>query len=454
MTTQNSRLSPPNGRILVQQFMGLPVESQLCVPSTMSVDLTKTFVYKDPRLFVHPEKKYRPMHHAKTLDGIKWFQNAIYKGDEYLTGLTFRHVKVFGGNPQVLNEFASSLCKQMYYDSVHDILIVHYYMSKDFPVYGLKAAEEKSVARVPDSKKSSKSVAQKRKGACLPQPEAVPNHPKRRKLGPKSVIQDRYPSLNTVPACNSTTAGPSVIGESIKVEPNAIIESPTPNILEVNNIIDSINSKGMQEAVVSKFSLHLTRGDLTCLYPENLLNDNIINYYIEMMQERSSKNPGLPTFHAFSTQFYDKLLKSGYQGVHKWTKKVDIFNKDLLLFPINYKAIHWILAVVNLRQKMIYLYNSAGLANVESCFEPILNYLSEEMRSKKKSITSRLYLDQVTVKCIPQQNNNYDCGVFILRFAESITRYGHHGQLDFTQETVPQLRNLMLSEIFNGLALK
>ena len=103
---------------------------------------------------------------------------------------------------------------------------------------------------------------------------------------------------------------------------------------------------------------------------------------------------------------------------------------------------------------MIYMYNSAGLANVDSCIEPIVNYLSEEIRSKKKYIIASLELDQLTVKCIPQQQNNFDCGVFILRFAESITCYGHHGQLDFTQETVPQLRNLMLSQIYNGLALK
>ena len=100
----------------------------------------------------------------------------------------------------------------------------------------------------------------------------------------------------------------------------------------------------------------------------NQLNDNIINFYMEMIQERNSQNPYLPSFHCFSTQFYDKLLKSGYQGVHRWTKKVDIFSKDLILFPINYQAYHWILAVVNVSQKVIYLYNSAGGSYVFSCF--------------------------------------------------------------------------------------
>ena len=133
----------------------------------------------------------------------------------------------------------------------------------------------------------------------------------------------------------------------------------------------------------------------------NQLNDNIINFYMEMIQERNSQNPYLPSFHCFSTQFYDKLLKSGYQGVHRWTKKVDIFSKDLILFPINYQACHWILAVVNVSQKVIYMYNSAGGKYVFSCFQLFLSFLSAEIQRKKKCDLGALNWDKLSVKCIP-----------------------------------------------------
>ena len=62
---------------------------------------------------------------------------------------------------------------------------------------------------------------------------------------------------------------------------------------------------------------------------------------------------------------------------------MDIFSKDLILFPINYQACHWILDVVNVSQRVIYMYNSAGGKYVFSCFQLILSYLSAEIQRKK-----------------------------------------------------------------------
>ena len=53
--------------------------------------------------------------------------------------------------------------------------------------------------------------------------------------------------------------------------------------------------------------------------------------------------------------FYPKLYsdKSVYEytAVKRWTRKVDVFTKDLLICPIHCHGNHWTLAVVNLLDK-------------------------------------------------------------------------------------------------------
>ena len=93
--------------------------------------------------------------------------------------------------------------------------------------------------------------------------------------------------------------------------------------------------------------------------------------------------------------------------------------------------------------------NSAR-GDIKACFLPLVTYLKEEHLNKRKST---LAIDQLEVHTIPKQRNNYDSGLFTLRYAESITRFGHHGAIDFTQEDFPKLRTLMLYEILLGVSL-
>lgn len=69
----------------------------------------------------------------------------------------------------------------------------------------------------------------------------------------------------------------------------------------------------------------------------------VINFYMNLLVERSQK-PNLPTVNAFNTFFYPKLRKSGYCAVRRWTKKMDIFSKDILLVPVHL-GVHWCLSV-------------------------------------------------------------------------------------------------------------
>lgn len=39
--------------------------------------------------------------------------------------------------------------------------------------------------------------------------------------------------------------------------------------------------------------------------------------------------------HCFNSFFYKKLSESGYSSVSRWTKKVDLFSKDVVIVPVN-----------------------------------------------------------------------------------------------------------------------
>ncbi|XP_027766252.1 sentrin-specific protease 1-like, partial [Empidonax traillii] len=160
-------------------------------------------------------------------------------------------------------------------------------------------------------------------------------------------------------------------------------EEEFPEITEeMEKEIKSVFRGGNQDEVLSEaFRLTITRKDIQTLNNLNWLNDEIINFYMNLLMERS-KEKGLPAVHAFNTFFFTKLRSAGYGAVKRWTKKVDIFSVDLLLVPIHL-GVHWCLAVVDFRKKTITYYDSMGGINSEAC-RVLLQYLKQESLDKKR----------------------------------------------------------------------
>jgi sentrin-specific protease 1 len=64
--------------------------------------------------------------------------------------------------------------------------------------------------------------------------------------------------------------------------------------------------------------------DIYRLYPETWLNDEIVNFYFELLSDRASKTKGMPSLHCFNTFFCSTLRDQGYARVKRWTKRVKI----------------------------------------------------------------------------------------------------------------------------------
>ena len=111
-------------------------------------------------------------------------------------------------------------------------------------------------------------------------------------------------------------------------------------------------------------------------------------------------------------------------------RRVDIFNYDILIFPMHLKPSdpkipnHWALAIVYFTCGQILYYDSilsprheqqygslvrSGLENLKLFIE------QEHLRKKESSMCTNLRI--MMVKKIPEQSNDVDCGVFLLYFA-------------------------------------
>ncbi|XP_042348412.1 sentrin-specific protease 1 [Plectropomus leopardus] len=230
-------------------------------------------------------------------------------------------------------------------------------------------------------------------------------------------------------------------------EPKPLEEKPEfPELTEEMEAEVNRALRGAHHEVLSEgFGLSLTRKDLQTLSNLNWLNDEVINFYMNLLVERS-KDPSLPSVNTFNTFFYPKLRSSGYSAVRRWTKKTDIFSKDILLVPVHL-GVHWCLSVVDFRKKAIMYFDSMGGSNDEAC-RLLFDYLQQESKDKKgKELdTSGWTMHSKKRNEIPQQMNGSDCGMFTCKYADYITK---DKPITFTQKHMPYFRRRMVWEIVN-----
>ncbi|XP_074955294.1 sentrin-specific protease 5 isoform X1 [Phalacrocorax aristotelis] len=186
----------------------------------------------------------------------------------------------------------------------------------------------------------------------------------------------------------------------------------------------------------------LDMDDLATLEGQNWLNDQIINMYGELIMDAVPEK-----VHFFNSFFHRQLVTKGYNGVKRWTKKVDLFKKTLLLIPIHLE-VHWSLITVNIPSRIISFYDSQGI-HFKFCVENIQKYLLTEAKERNRPEFLQGWQTAVT-KCIPQQKNDSDCGVFVLQpfpFPQYCKCLALDQPFQFSQEDMPRVRKRIYKEL-------
>lgn len=180
----------------------------------------------------------------------------------------------------------------------------------------------------------------------------------------------------------------------------------------------------------------LSLEDLSTLEEQNWINDQIINMYGELIMEATEQR-----VHFFNSFFHKQLVAKGYEGVKRWTKKIDLFSKWLVLIPIHLE-IHWSLVTVSMAQKTISYYDSQGIV-FRHTTENIMKYLQAEAKDKKQPGFQKGWKTTI-IKGIPQQKNDSDCGVFVLEYCRCLSV---KQPFRFSQDDMPRIRKRIYKEL-------
>ncbi|KAK9288513.1 hypothetical protein L1049_016972 [Liquidambar formosana] len=176
-------------------------------------------------------------------------------------------------------------------------------------------------------------------------------------------------------------------------------------------------------------NIEITGEKLLCLRPGAWLNDEVINLYLELLKEREKREPKkFLKCHFFNTFFYKKLIggRSGYdfKSVRRWTTQrklgYSLIECDKIFVPIH-KEVHWCLAVINKKEeKFQYLDSLRGTDS--QVLKVLARYFMDEVKDKNGNDIDVSSWKQEFVEDLPEQENGWDCGVFMIKYADFYSR--------------------------------
>ncbi|TIA90330.1 hypothetical protein E3P99_01616 [Wallemia hederae] len=202
--------------------------------------------------------------------------------------------------------------------------------------------------------------------------------------------------------------------------------------------------------------------DLKTLLPGKWLNDEVINYYVEILRQRKDlemeewekegKKGDKPLdVYIHGTFLFSTLESTGYDKAKlgKWVKKVDLFAKDLVVIPINRGQSHWICAAINMRKKRFEMYDSMG-GGTKYVYKKLREYISREHETKKGKPFDFTGWEDFWSENTPAQNNGFDCGVFTCCFMDALSKgldVDDDSAFEFSQKHMKYLRKRLVLDI-------
>jgi len=192
--------------------------------------------------------------------------------------------------------------------------------------------------------------------------------------------------------------------------------------------------------IVTAYDVVIARNDLARLQIGTRLNDKNIDWMLRwwagQVNGRFGKrpsppqpNPQLPRCYFVSTFWYAKLTLGGvfsYDNVKRWTAQFDILQQyDLMLIPIHVPARdHWILAVIDLKNKKTMVYDSIEGDITRTTHPEIHEHLMAWLRQEHQARIIPFDVKEweaIRGRQTPQQGYGkdvgVDCGVFVIAYA-------------------------------------
>eukprot|EP00959_Pyramimonas_sp_CCMP1952_P360841 7557482-Pyramimonas_sp.AAC.1 len=202
-------------------------------------------------------------------------------------------------------------------------------------------------------------------------------------IGRSPISQNNNTTIPVFRNIQTTTTTPASKRAVVAQDPAA------PLNVQEEGILASISACQDPVAVVYTSELNflnrLSRYDVGCLLgeeqpdaPKGHLNDEVINAYMELLMKRELKKEGPPRCHMMNSWFHEKLMECGgtifrHEQASRWVTVdrlgYDIFQCEKIIIPVHQMirkatkkkddTCHWVLVVVDIRQRKIIYFNSA-----------------------------------------------------------------------------------------------
>jgi len=231
--------------------------------------------------------------------------------------------------------------------------------------------------------------------------------------------------------------------ESISEEP-----SPSSNDLDENSreaLIPHERKKGYQ--IIKNGLEAISESDIQRLDPAIYLNDNLINFYIKLIENGFLSEERKKKCYFFNTYFMSQMgrlfAEVGkdltqfdyiYDKMKKWTKKVNLFEKDFLFIPVNDND-HWNVIVLCYPYRLFSRENEFpfvvfldSLCRMDNIYSSMLfQFFSREVKAKMPNEFTFLRMKSYKYNAssfpfyqhmVPKQSNGHDCGLYFLQFME------------------------------------
>ncbi|KAI6689227.1 hypothetical protein NL676_026055 [Syzygium grande] len=188
-----------------------------------------------------------------------------------------------------------------------------------------------------------------------------------------------------------------------------------------------IYPKGEADAV------SISKRDVDLLQPETFINDTIIDFYIKYLKNRIQPDEK-HRYHFFNSFFFRKLAdldkdpssasdgRAAFLRVRKWTRKLNLFEKDYIFIPVNFN-LHWSLIVICHPGEVASFQDrdSRQIWSKVICWKN-----GKKGETTPEDISSKFTNLRFVPLELPQQENSFDCGLFLLHYLECFLEEAPH----------------------------
>ena len=276
---------------------------------------------------------------------------------------------------------------------------------------------------------------------------------KKRELSPEKPCSSSKSAAESSSAPEQSKSSPSLTNQLPSIKKQAATTASTTTAASTSTSPPASTSSHRQPIVIKRPSDLRKNKEMQTLNPDRWVDSVIINVYLQLIAARSRHDPSLPHV-AFLASFFwtnvtDKSMRrDGVDYVDQYLRGNKISDYDLIFIPIHLHRNHFALICIDYAQRTFTCYDS--FARNDSMLESaqkVLDYFQKIHFPRHPTVyhPNDKWRAVVANESVPQQRNAVDCGVFVMEFAERLSR---RASMDFTQRDMPAIRQRIKHVIF------